>query len=132
MLGQILEEFNKANTYNSVEEGNPRPYSAKESLNNWERYIQELVSLKTKIHTANVPMFKNIFILSELKSQVKYLKTLDCSSGKTRSRFIADGQSINKISEITTIDRDSLIKRFESEIERIQDELDEFNIKTQI
>jgi len=130
LLALVVEEFNKASTYNSIEEGNPRPYSATESIKKWQQYSEELVELKTKIHKANTPVFDKIFTLSELKSQIKFLKTLDCTQGRERKRW--SEESVLRHAEINTVEKDNMIKAIEVRIEMIQDELDHFNFITEI
>lgn len=131
LLALVIEEFSKASTYNSIEEGNPRPYSATESIKKWQEYSEELVELKTKIHKANTPNFHLIFTLSELKSQIKFLKTLNCAHGKERNRW-SEGEAIVRHAEINTVEKDNMIKSLETRIELIQDELDHFNLITEI
>lgn len=128
----ISEEYQRVNTYNSVEEGNTRPYSPTESLENWKNYINELIDLKTKIHSANKPMYEKIFRLSELKTMAKHLRNLNCNEGKERNRWADKNEPIIRTSEISLLQRDTMIKEVESEIELIQDELDRFNAVTEI
>ncbi len=127
----ISEEFSKASTYNSIEEGNARPYSATEALQKWQQYSDELVSLKSRIHRANAPMYEKIFMLSELKSQIKHLKSLNCAQGKERNRW-NENEPIIRHAEINTVERDTMVKEMEARIELIQDELDTFNAITEI
>jgi hypothetical protein len=68
--------------------------------------------------------------LAELKSHVSKLNSIDCSSGKQKSW--GDTEYTNKVSEIKIFERDHFIKITEEEIEKIQDELDEFNATTNI
>ena len=82
LVGMISEEFNKASQYNVVDEGNARPYSATEAIGRWMELTNELIVLKTQIHKANLPVYDKIFELSELKNQVKHLRSLNCTSGK--------------------------------------------------
>lgn len=131
LVGLISEEFNKAAKYNVVDEGNPRPYSATESIAKWMTLTDELVELKTKIHKANQPMYGRIFRLAECKNQVKYLKSLDCTSGKVAHRWDSTEPTV-KHAEINIIERDNMIKTLESQIEFIQDELDQWNHNTTI
>lgn len=132
LVGLIQEELSKAQQYNVVEEGNPRPYSSTESITNWMKLTDELVDLKTKIHKANLPMYHKIFELSELKNQVKGLKSLNCTSGKsTPSRWVSEEPTV-KHAEINTIERDKMVKNLEMKIETIQEELDQWNHKTLI
>lgn len=127
----IAEEYSKASSYNSIEEGNARPYSSTEAIQKWIQYSDELVEMKSKIHRANAPMYEKIFGLSELKSQIKHLKSLNCTQGKERNRW-NENEPIIRHAEINTLERDTMVKNLEARIEMIQDELDEFNATTHI
>jgi len=132
LVGMMAEEFFKASQYNVVDEGNPRPYSAVESIKKWMELSNELILLKTKIHEANSPIYYKIFELSELKSQVKLLKGLNCVSGKVSSGKWGDGELVVKHAELNIIERDGMIKTIESKIEYLQEELDQWNHNTLI
>lgn len=132
LVGQINEEFYKASQYNVVDEGNARPYSATESIGNWMRMTNELIVLKTQIHKANLPVYDKIFELSELKNQVKLLKSLNCSSGKVAGGRWGEGEPVIKHAEINIVEKDKMVKELESRIEKLQDELDQWNHNTLI
>jgi t-SNARE complex subunit (syntaxin) len=68
--------------------------------------------------------------MAELKSHVSKLNSIDCTSGKQKSW--GDTEYTNKVSEIKIVDRDYLVKLSEDQIEKLQDELDEFNATTNI
>ena len=55
LVEKIQQEYNRLNTYNSVESENVRPYSPTESLKNYLQLTEDLVVLKTSIHKANQP-----------------------------------------------------------------------------
>jgi hypothetical protein len=133
LVGLINEEFHKASQYNVIDEGNPRPYSATEAIGKWMQLTNELIVLKTSIHKANLPIYDKIFELSELKNQVKHLKSLNCVSGKvSTSRWGSDSEPVIKHAEINVVERDSMVKNLESRIESLQDELDQWNHNTTI
>jgi hypothetical protein len=132
LVGQINEEFYKASQYNVVDEGNPRPYSATEAIGNWMKLTNELIVLKTQIHKANLPVYDKIFELSELKNQVKQLKGLNCSSGKVAGGRWGEGEPVIKHAEINIVEKDKMVKELESRIEKLQDELDQWNHNTLI
>jgi hypothetical protein len=81
LVKEILDLHTRVATYNSVEVGNVRPYSAKESMELLNQKSNELVELKTKIHRANDLVYQHIFRLSELKSMIARIKNLDCNEG---------------------------------------------------
>ena len=133
LVKKINEDIRKVHAYNSVDEGNTRPYSTKELFNKIIETTKELVDLKTRIHLANGPVYHKIFELSELKNQVKYLKTLNCISGKvSTSRWGSETEPTIKHAEINVVERDKMVKNLESRIEFLQDELDRWNHDTLI
>jgi hypothetical protein len=131
---KIAEQHQRLAANNSVEKGAERPYDPKVALDNWLSEINSLIDLKTRIHKANAKVYDKIFRLAELKSVVKQLKHLDCSSGKQNSIYgrRSGEDAIVKEAAITLIDRDQLIKKFEDEIELLQEELDAHNAKVKV
>jgi hypothetical protein len=117
--------------YNTVEVGNPRPYSPVNLIGDISKSTYELIELKSKIHRANVPMFKKIFEMSELKSNIKSLQKLDCTEGKSnRDRYRMESELV-LTSEISLVQRNEMIKEMENRIEELQDEMDVFNSNTE-
>jgi hypothetical protein len=139
LVENIRQEFNRLNTYNSIESGNKRAYAPKECLDNYLEKTEELVLLKSAIHKANQPVYENIFKLSEYKSVVEHLKTLNCTEGKIGGkqweyRLQTDIIPVYNVMEveIDILTRDKLISNFENKINEIQDILDNFNQVTEI
>lgn len=133
LVKEITEELQKAQSYNSVEVGSPRPYSSSEALERVSKLTNELVELKTKIHQANSPVYDKIFRLSELKSLVSKIKVLNCTEGTSTDYYSRRSENPPVMtSEISILERDSMVKIMEDEIESIQDELDTHNALTQI
>lgn len=132
LVDQIKQEFNRANTYNSIDSENTRPYSASESLTKYFNLTEELVALKTSIHKANQPVYDKIFKLSEYKSVVKYLKALNCVEGKSAGNRWDSTESKVLTVEINIVEKDKMVADYEEKINTIQDELDYFNQITEI
>lgn len=132
LLGMIDSEYQKVSKYNSISIQNTRPYSVKESIQNWLQLSDQLVELKTKLHTANVNggMLKKIFQLSELKTQAMRLQNLDCSEGVVSSRY--ESSDTIKYVELSIVERDEMVAEIQSRIEGIEEELDRFNHNTVI
>ncbi len=130
LVQEMNEQLSRAQIYNSYLEGQINTYSGKTEFIEYIKLNDELIELKTKIHLANAPMYNKIFRLSELKSRIDNIKRIRINEGE-QSQIVGD--KIIKtpyINEISMKERDSFIKIYENEIELIQDELDEFNIKT--
>ena len=131
LIKAIDDEFKKVYTYNSIDEGNVRPYSTNDSLSNIMVLEDGLIDIKTRIHRANVGVYDKIFRLSELKSLAKKLHQIDCGEGKVSDRYSRVEPSI-KTAEISVVERDVRIKMIEEEIESLQEELDTHNATTSI
>jgi hypothetical protein len=132
LIKSIADNTKLLQQYNTVEVGNPRPYSPTILLGSITKTTTELVELKSKLHRANAPMFEKIFEMSELKSTIKAVQKLDCTEGKSnRDRYRMESELV-LTSDISLVDRNEFIKKLEDRIEQIQDEMDVFNSNTEI
>ena len=132
LIKSISENTKLLQQYNTVEVGNPRPYSSTELMVEINKATDELIDLKSKLHRANVPMFEKIFEMSELKSTIKGLQKLDCTEGKSnRDRYRMESELV-LTSEFSLVVRNNMIKNLEERIEHLQDEMDVFNSNTEI
>jgi hypothetical protein len=140
-IAQALKEKNKKVTklssmwdrlqrYNVVNEGETKPYSSKDTWEEVNRLTEELVDLKTKIHTASDPVRAKIFMLSELKSKAQRLKSMNTNNGIYRDRY--SETTISQIAEFDVLWKDGMVEQVELEIETIQEELDKFNHTTNV
>jgi hypothetical protein len=133
LVKEIQELYARLSHYNSVEVGNVRPYSPKVMLEEINQKSNELVELKTKIHNANTPVYDKIFRLSELKSTISRLKSLDCTEGVNNDYYSRNRENPPvKTAEISVVERDGMVKLMEGEIEDLQDILDNHNQNTEI
>ena len=126
LIKALDDEFKKVYAYNSIDEGNTRPYSTVTALENIVTLEDGLIDLKTKIHRANMGVYNKIFRLSELKSLAKKLAQINCDEGKVSDRYGRQEPSI-KTAEISVVERDVRVKMIEEEIESLQEELDTHN-----
>jgi predicted nucleic acid-binding Zn-ribbon protein len=132
LIKSISDNTKLLQQYNTVEVGNPRPYSPVKLMEEITKSTHELVELKSKIHRANAPMFEKIFEMSELKSNIRALQKLDCTEGKSnRDRYRMESELV-LTSEVSLVERNEIIKGMEDRIEEIQDEMDVFNSNTEI
>ena len=132
LIKAIDDEFKKVYSYNSIDEGNTRPYSTATALDNITILEDGLIDLKTKIHRANIGVYNKIFRLSELKSLAKKLAQINCDEGKVTDRYLRGAEPSIKTAEVSVVDRDSRVKMIEEEIEQLQEELDSHNATTSI
>jgi hypothetical protein len=129
---KITDLMDRANKNNSMDEGAVRSYDPKKSLDEAMIALEELIELKTDIHKANVEVYDKIFRMSEYKSFVKHLKTLNCNQGTVVMSRYGDSTARQMTTVITEVERDTFVKKLETEIDKLQTELDMHNATTQI
>lgn len=129
---KITDLMDRTNRYNSVEEGAVRSYDPKVSLEESLKMVEELVNLKTNIHKANAEVYEKIFRMSEYKSLVKHLKSLNCNEGNVSTYRYGEGNTRKMTTVITEVQRDNMIESFEVLIDSLQSELDTHNATTHI
>ena len=130
LVTQMKEQYEIAKAHNSIEQGNPRRYSALDAINKAAELSNSLIELKTRIHLANAPVYGLIFQMSELKNQIKQLKSLPVDEGKVTERY--GSITTIKEAEINIAERDDIVKSIENQIEEIQDKLDTHNTITEL
>ena len=131
LIKEIGENTKLMQQYNSIEEGNERPYNIGELFFNVVDASKELSELKAKIHRANGPVLEDIFLMAEMKSLIQALKKTDCTSGKSNRDRYGSAEIVLSV-EMNIVERNNKIKQLENRIEEIQDKLDVFNTNTEI
>lgn len=104
-------------------------YDIKELMKQLQATVDGLVSLKTTIAKANVAIYEKIYRMSELKNEINQIRSLNTRDGRN--------EDYNGKVTVTEVVYDELwvdekVKQLEEEIEKLQDEIDEFNAKTTI
>ena len=127
---KLSKHWTKLQSENSMIEGSTRSYDPLILLKEIDEMTQNLIELKTKIHTASSGVRSKIFRMSELKSYITHLKLVSTKDGYVKDRY--DNSVINMEAVIKTIEIDALLEKKEAEIEKIQEELDIFNHQTSI
>ena len=91
---------------------------------------EQLVRLKVSINAANAPIQHWIFELAECKGLAALLARIDTKHGV----FVegTSGTRVKYLAQYRKADIDKEVRRVEAEIDRIQEELDEFNHRTRI
>ena len=129
---KVTDLMDRTNKYNSLDEGAVRSYDPKASLEESLKMVEELVTLKTKIHKANAEVYEKIFRMSEYKSFVKYLKVLNCSEGTISTYRYGENNTRKMTTVITEVERDQMIEKYEEMIDNLQSELDAHNATAHI
>jgi predicted nucleic acid-binding Zn-ribbon protein len=116
-------------TYNSVIEDN-QEYDVRQLYKARMVLAEQLVKLKVAINAANQPVQGLFFELAECKAQVAMLGKVNTKHGPSVEGFT--GARTNYVAQFRKPDIDREVRRVEQEIDRLQDELDQFNHRTMI
>jgi hypothetical protein len=130
LAGQLKEALQIAVEVNSVVAGTKPSYNSQQKWSEAKSIMSDLVALKAKIHCANAPVADLIFKASEIKSMISILKGMSCSDGPIVSYRATE--PIMYVATIGQIDRDKMVSVLETELDTINDRLDEFNAVTKI
>ena len=130
LVKEMQEHMTLAQRNNSYSELATRNYSSKEELGNSIQKMEELINLKTRIHTANQPVYGLIFRLSELKTLIRGIKSISTTEGVSNRGY--SEESIKFLAEMNEVETRNLVKQYEDEIESIQEKLDHHNSVTEI
>jgi len=127
---KITDLMVRTEKYNSVDNGAVRSYNPEASLNQAIDVMEQLISLKTSIHAANIKVYDKIFRMAEYKSFVKWLKNMNCTEGTVVLSRYGDVSNRQLTTVITEVQRDQMIEHYESAIDALQSELDTHNVVT--
>ena len=132
LVKQADEFYSRFATYNSFEIGTTPSYNPEEMFEGWLKTTDELVSLKAKIHQANVPIAEKIFRLGEIKNIITRMRGVDTKEGKVRDRYSINDNPIEYTVYVNLVSKDLQIKNYEAELEKLQEEIEAFNALTKI
>jgi hypothetical protein len=130
LVADLKAQYQILQKYNSIEEGNPRRYSMRDTLDKINQLTNDLVNLKAQIHKANQPVYGQIFLMSELKGMVKELKKIPTEEGKSSDRY-SSVVSVKEV-ELNIVDIQNYVIGLEAQIEELQDKLDIHNATAEI
>jgi len=133
-IAALQEDIQK---YNSVPVGQETKIDVNEMMAELEKAVHNLIVLKIVIFEASAPMRETILTLSETKSRIAFLRGIDTHEGKGKENDYSRGRSyVDADIEFTTsfniVWVRAEISKCEETIDKLQDELDVFNHKTEI
>lgn len=111
---------------------NPFPYNMEILQNNYTALVDILINLKVAIQIANQPILKKIYALSELKSAAAMLTSLDTKEGMHETGGYGATDLREYKVQINRAELDSRVDNLQTEIDALQDKIDEFNATTTI
>lgn len=130
LQSEIGELWSRFLLNNAVIKGNSRNYEPDAVLKEIEAKQDELIKLKVALQKANKPIYETIFKLAELKSYVNYVKGVQTHSGIVNERY--NEVTVEYESKLSRAQIDEIVKKTQEEIGKLQEELDQFNFKTEV
>lgn len=121
----VIDDKNNLNPVVTVEP----PVYVNELVNEVNQLITDLIFVKSLISRANNKIVDKIYRMSECKGQLAFFKKLNCAEGKiTNTYSMRDiDNSEYRVAQIKEEDRNNRVEALIAEINKLQDELDEFN-----
>jgi hypothetical protein len=125
-VAQLKELLAKQNSRSTKQKFD---YDNREVLTGLRAKLDALVRVKTGLAIANAEAYEKIFRLAELKGLVTALAALDTKQGvfHEAGRFGEPGYEVEYAAQLGKADVDKLTDELKTEIQSLQDALDEFN-----
>jgi hypothetical protein len=131
LISEIKKIKEKISKYNQSPTDRERLYDVHELFSELHLTKSKLADIKTAIQLASEPLRKEVFVQSELKDTLTFLRTVPCESGIIRDRYSREeGHEVNSVYNAKMLDE--MMSNIEKEIEAIQDKLDKFNHNTEV
>jgi hypothetical protein len=106
--------------------------NVKETIKEMNKLTDALVSVKSEITKSNNKVAHLIYEMSEIKGLINFYKELDCSEQLTyHSMFGKQNDDVKRV-QISISERDAIVMSLTKSVEKIQDELDEYNATSYI
>src|SRR5262245_25765120 len=124
LTGRLAKVQTDVQTYNSVPEGQVDQVNIPALMKTREELVGALVNLKTAINDANREAQRDIYDLAERKATAQFLAGINTRHGPQPAIYPSTTE-VNYVAILKKADVDALVVRLESEIDRLQDKLDQ-------
>jgi hypothetical protein len=126
LAGRLAKVQADIQAYNSVPGGQVNQVNVPALLRTREELAAALVSLKTAINDANRTAQRDICALAEKKATAAFLAGVNTRHGPQPPVYPSTVE-VTYVAALKKADVDGLVARLETEIDQLQDRLDEFN-----
>lgn len=136
MAGEIGKNFQIIQKHNVLRSKTPTlgavTYDTKKLLLDTVSMVRGLAAHKTKIALANAKIQSNIFLMGELKGLIKQLHNINVDGGEQQIGYGEQAVIVYDIAQINELEVAAMVKSLETEIEKLQDEVDYHNAASDI
>jgi DNA repair exonuclease SbcCD ATPase subunit len=126
LTGRLAKVQADIQAFNSVPVGQADQVNVPALVKTREELVEALVSLKTAINDANREAQRDIYELAEKKATAQFLAVVNTRHGPQPPVYPAT-IVVTYVAALKKSDVDAQVARLESEIDQLQDKLDQFN-----
>jgi hypothetical protein len=126
LTGRLAKVQADIQAYNSVPAGQADQVNVPALIQTRAELVGALVNLKTAINDANREAQRDIYDLAEKKATAQFLVGVNTRHGPQPAVY-PNTTEVSYVAALKKADVDGLVARLESEIDQLQDRLDQFN-----
>jgi hypothetical protein len=126
LVGRLAKVQADIQMFNSVPEGQAGQVDVPALVQNREALVEAIVGLKTAINDANREAQRDIYALAEKKGTAQFLAGV-CTRHGPQPPVYPSTVEVNYVAALKKADVDAQVARLETDIDQLQDRLDQFN-----
>lgn len=126
LAGRLAKVQCDIQTYNSVPAGQADQVDVPALLRTHEELVDAVIAIKTALNDANREVQRTIYELAETKGTLQLLNGINTRHGPQPAVYPSTTE-VNYVAALKKADVDARVAALEKEIDRLQDQLDEFN-----
>jgi len=134
LIGELNRTRQLIRTENSRRSDSVSKFDLSELQGNLIKLENKFIDLKTKIAEATAPISRQLTKLTFLKDNINFYNTIPTRKGVEKVAY-GNSSTIEEYTWTAYFDKESIeafVSDFQKEIDELQDEVDEFNAKTDI
>ena len=125
---RISDSIERIKEENSIPEGVPRSIDIREEFDHYMSLCEKMIALRQTISRANAGIAGSLVELAEVKNILAQIRRIPTAEGQQSSFSKTDV----KIAEIRKAELSGMMDSLRERAHALQDEIDEFNARTQI
>jgi hypothetical protein len=126
LAGRLAKIQADIQAFNSVPQGQADQVNVPALMKTREELVQALVGLKTAVNEANREIQRDIYDLAEKKATAQFLGGVNTRHGPQPAVY-PNTTEVTYVAALKKADVDTLVARLETQIDQLQDRLDQFN-----
>lgn len=126
LVGRLAKVQVDIQTFNSVPEGQAGQVDVPALMQTREALVEAIVGLKAAINDANREAQRDIYALAEKKATAQFLAGV-CTRHGPQPAVYPSTTEVTYVAALKKADVDAQVARLETDIDQLQDKLDQFN-----